>query len=1408
MPELGLLFFVAHDGTTGQELWRTDGTAAGTFRLGDFSGPGDAPQFLTSFDGKLFFSNRDTEHGIELWESDGTAEGTKLAVDLRMDAPDGQPTELSVIGPDLYFAARFDPAEGSGGLMGQLEPHVFDGEIVTPLGDFNGMFGSGPRAFWHVDNAAGARTVFYANDDDDLGASGIALMRTDGTAGGTERIRFFEPYAFAGAPPISNGAYWFFGAITPDEGGELWRSDGTDEGTALVLDIRPGSANSGLSAMRRHGDRVCFVADDGTHGRELWCSGGDAANTAMVADINPDGTSSDPVDVVRIGDVLWFQATQGTEKELWFSEGFSGAQKVDVLPGSFSSTPKGLANIGGVLYFSATSATAGAELFRMCPDCAIDGACVAAGAVNPANPCETCNPDLDATAWSEVPELTPCDDGDPCTQSDTCTSGLCTSLPIDCDDDDPCTDDACDDGGCVSLPAAVSIACDDGDACTTGDACDQGSCGGLATVCDDGDPCTIDACDASDGSCDSSPATDGGACDDANLCTQSSTCQGGACVGADPVVCPGGGACGAGACDPATGTCSTEPLTDGTACDDGDLCTTGATCADGACVGGTPKLCDDSNPCTSDSCNAATGACVFTPADGTPCDDGNICTGPDQCLASACAPGAPVAGCCGSATDCDDGQQCTQDDCVGNVCQFSAINANGNACDDSDACTEDDTCFDGGCEGAPKDCDDLESCTTDACANGACTHTAVADGVPCDDGDLCTKNDSCSGGACAGANPVKCEPAGGCALNLCQPLTGLCEESPIGAGLPCDDGDVCTILDSCDGAGLCSGVSVDPCCESDDDCDDGNVCTVDTCTQATNKCAYDPAGAVACDDGDPCTTADVCVDATCTGDAVSCEPSDDVCFENLCLFGSEGCELYPVADGLACDDGDVCTEDDACAGDFGCIGTPVPECDPPKPLLSYVEPSSPIAGVPHTYKLIASAPTLDPGGPGAGQTVVVLTQLLGGDAAFTPVAEVIVDGASVETADYCTVETAICNIGPRVLLDNGAFSVEISVVACQDYTVVAALESDDGPGVPAATYDVDVRSFCPPGFKLETFELPREPQDSPTTVRTGLKLEATTKTPIGPTTVKIAIPDGVRVLDAAFGPTECIIEDALVVCELLGDFVDGVTEGTMTVVGQVLGAAQSGVTVASEVADAVLDVVDGTIDFLFGFTPPTGFTPKSTAPTDPDAATTVTPTAPSAKNLPVNQFKVSGSATEELDLSKVTVGVFGNPALIDKLRLVYDANGDGVAAPDEPTLSEAKPTGPKATLPIPMFNLPIGVTQNMAVYADLAGAQLVTVVPTTGPRWPPALPWLVGLLALALLAGLATRTRAVWRPLLAVAIVATGLSCGGGDDGGISGGAADEVQIRLESISAAGAVSGDPAELVATPLDGPTFVVK
>jgi PKD repeat protein len=95
--------------------------------------------------------------------------------------------------------------------------------------------------------------------------------------------------------------------------------------------------------------------------------------------------------------------------------------------------------------------------------------------------------------------------------------------------------------------------------------------------------------------------------------------------------------------------------TEGTLCDDGNKCTDGDIIKEGKCTG-TPKVCDDNKSETDDTCNTATGACVYTiKPDGTICDDNNPCTVNDVMKGGACTSGTPLT--------CDDKNPTTADTC-------------------------------------------------------------------------------------------------------------------------------------------------------------------------------------------------------------------------------------------------------------------------------------------------------------------------------------------------------------------------------------------------------------------------------------------------------------------------------------------------------------------------------------------------------------------------------------------------------------------------------------------------------------------------------------------------------------------------------------------------------------------------
>ena len=440
-----------------------------------------------------------------------------------------------------------------------------------------------------------------------------------------------------------------------------------------------------------------------------------------------------------------------------------------------------------------------------------------------------------------------CDDNEPCTV-DLCdpAAKTCTHAPTPCGDSNPCTADSCKKGeGCSheKLPGA----CDDGNLCTLGDGCADGKCvsGKDGQDCDDGLGCTADACSPLAGCVHQAQS---GPCSDGNPCTIGDACKQGACLATEALDCSDGNPCTADPCKSGLGCVHTAQ--DAT-CTDGNPCSTGDSCAGGKCSGTAEVDCGDANPCTADACIPGKG-CVHT-AQVVGCDDSNPCTAGDTCKGTACLPGAQTV-------SCNDGNPCTLDSCSSvKGCVAQAVSG---PCNDGNACTSGDGCQQGGCVGSKLvDCGDGNPCSKDDCAQGSgCVNLPAV--ASCSDGNPCTQGDQCLGGSCKAGAAVDCDDQDFCTNDACTSAKGCVHVFNVG---PCDDGQFCTVADTCDGQGSCVGKIRD--CQAEV----GSACTVGKCDEAANKCTpIALADGTGCDDDVDCTPLDLCK-------AGKCEGKGDVC---------------------------------------------------------------------------------------------------------------------------------------------------------------------------------------------------------------------------------------------------------------------------------------------------------------------------------------------------------------------------------------------------------------------------------------------------------------------------------------------------------------------------------------------------
>ena len=147
-------------------------------------------------------------------------------------------------------------------------------------------------------------------------------------------------------------------------------------------------------------------------------------------------------------------------------------------------------------------------------------------------------------------------------------------------------------------------------------------------------------------------------------------------------------------------------------------------------------------------------------------------------------------------------------------------------------------------------------CATQACdpATGQCVATAKAAGTACEDGDACTSPDTCSGGICMAGPAPSCDDANACTNDACLPTTGCQHAASAG---PCDDGNACTLADTCSASVCLAGAATV-------NCDDNDPCTNDVCDAKTGACGH-VANAAPCDDGNACTLGDSCGALGCSG---------------------------------------------------------------------------------------------------------------------------------------------------------------------------------------------------------------------------------------------------------------------------------------------------------------------------------------------------------------------------------------------------------------------------------------------------------------------------------------------------------------------------------------------------------------
>jgi ELWxxDGT repeat protein len=416
----GTLYFFARN-ADGEALWRSDGTAEGTIALKSFRTGFVAPHRLTVVGDQLFFVANDGVTGDELWITDGTAEGTRIVVDMAPGSSSGfspfsafsENERLASSGGFLYFtlvrSSKVELWKSDGSSNGTTLLKAFGANSLGQVGQLTGVNGqlffvgyesSTGSELWTSDGtpegtirlsdiwAGPSSSLDIASVPALFNVGGALLFAATTPATGRELWKWDSVGGVALAKDImpgSNGSLrsyfsliangWtaaggnlYFAADAEQGGiGELWKSDGTAEGTTLVKEIRPGG-NGGLPQyLTTVGDVVYFTADDGVHGRELWTSDGTEAGTYMVHEF-VSGLLSRPITgLTEAGGKLYFSvAIDGVGEELWCADGANRAWLVgDITRDGGGSLPAEVTAVGNRLFLAATTEATGRELWTL-----------------------------------------------------------------------------------------------------------------------------------------------------------------------------------------------------------------------------------------------------------------------------------------------------------------------------------------------------------------------------------------------------------------------------------------------------------------------------------------------------------------------------------------------------------------------------------------------------------------------------------------------------------------------------------------------------------------------------------------------------------------------------------------------------------------------------------------------------------------------------------------------------------------------------------------------------------------------------------------------------------------------------------------------------------------------------------
>lgn len=384
----GKLYFIATDSTHGAELWVTDGSTPGTQMVKDINPFVNKSAFnvnqgnynshlIQIMNGKMYFIADDSLHGNEIWESDGTAAGTQMVKDI---FPVADSSSISgqyytnenflLVGNKIYFPAN--DGTGNGIELWSTDGTSTGTQMVKDIAP--GSFGSNPSAFiayqdkliFTIDSAYSRKSI-YISDGSASGTFGLAF----GYQNTTDNVFMNNKLYFCTTEYGSgNRAY-----LSETDG--TWLNTNIVDTIGTIFGVALPDGGRGTIGLTKFNNKLYFRSYFITgSGSELWQSDGTNAGTGLLKEMYPGNFSSNPYGLVALGNKLYFKTDDSLYVNLSYTDGTpAGTQKV-VMPGhdykmanifqkrQYMASP--IVPIGNKLYFANPyDSTVGVRIYRM-----------------------------------------------------------------------------------------------------------------------------------------------------------------------------------------------------------------------------------------------------------------------------------------------------------------------------------------------------------------------------------------------------------------------------------------------------------------------------------------------------------------------------------------------------------------------------------------------------------------------------------------------------------------------------------------------------------------------------------------------------------------------------------------------------------------------------------------------------------------------------------------------------------------------------------------------------------------------------------------------------------------------------------------------------------------------------------